>query len=220
MDAADDVHAFHDPAEGGVAEMVAGRVRAGVHAGIGADADHEIAHRAVGRSPRHRDRAVAVEEAGAAGRLEPDRRQEQTEIVADAALDEAVLWIVGDVRAAVEDDVVEPMLIDIGDEILGRDRRVAVVELQHDRPGVGFQPHPHRIADRRAGRGRVGGGGVRARRRRIVAAGRKDEAEQEEAGERANHPATPTQARRKRRPRPKPGPTLRIRCDAAQRSIG
>ena len=113
-----------------------------------------------------------MEKPGPAGRLERDRRQQQPVIVADAALDEAVLRLVRHVRAAVEDRVVEPVLVDIGDEILGRDRRVAMVELQDDRARVGLQPHPHRVADRRARRGRIGGGvGRGGRRRRVAAAG-------------------------------------------------
>src|ERR1700710_2994916 len=99
-------------AERGIAEIFALRVEAR----IGARADREVARRRVRIvAMRHRDRRIAVVDAGLAGRLERNRRQEAPHVTADPALDEAELRRSLAARGAIEVGAVEPAIIDIGE---------------------------------------------------------------------------------------------------------
>ena len=129
-------------------------------------------------------------QAGPAGRLVRDRRQHPPVGMADAALDEAAALGAAGPGGAVEDGAVEPALVDIGEEVGGRDRRVPAVELDDDRAHAGLDPHAGRRRAPATGaaasvgrchvvRGRAGG-------TRPAAAG-DGRAKEGEKGEPSNH---------------------------------
>ena len=126
--------------ENGKALIVAGRFGLRVHRRHLAQHDEEIPGRAARCIARHRQRAIIMGEARLARRLMLDRRQDALGVILCPALDEAI------VRAAdgpIEDGAVEPLLVDIAQEITGGDRCLIGMQRHHNASGTRIERHPH-----------------------------------------------------------------------------
>ncbi|GAA3264860.1 hypothetical protein GCM10020258_31860 [Sphingomonas yabuuchiae] len=86
-----------------------------------------------------------------------DRGQDALGLVLDSELDEAEIR--RDADRAIEGHAVEPVLVDIAQEIGGGDRRMGAVEVDHHGAEAGL----HRDADHDGLGGLGGGGGGRGR---------------------------------------------------------
>ena len=105
-------------------------------------------------------------DAGLAGRLKRNGRQEAPHISANPALDEAQLRRPLAARGAIEIGAVEPAVIDISEEVRRGQQRVTRIERNHDCPfrGVDADPYQPRRCFRR-GLGRCRGSYSESRER-------------------------------------------------------
>jgi hypothetical protein len=96
-----------------------------------ADGDEEIPACRSGRIARHRYGAILVRQFRLARRLMRNRWERAFRIVAHAALDEPKSR--RNAGGTVNEHAIEPLLIDIAEEVCGGDRRALRFEFEHDR---------------------------------------------------------------------------------------
>ena len=117
--------------------------------------DEEVGARGAGAAVRHGDGAGNIVQAGLAGRLVRDRREQLARVAPHAALDEVAR---GAVHGAVEALAVEPVGVDIMEEVGGGDRRMGAVDGDHDPAEAGVDGDGDEVGLQRGGGRRSAGG--------------------------------------------------------------
>ncbi|KAJ8137784.1 hypothetical protein OY671_009003, partial [Metschnikowia pulcherrima] len=126
----------------------------GVQTGDVGQHEREIAGRRARRAARHRDRAGLVQDAGNVRRLVRDRLEHALGIAAHAGSDQPVgSFTPGKVHRAVEHHAIEPLSIDIAQEIGGGDGSVLIATRTVSASGISAGGRAGR-----AGGGEAGGG--------------------------------------------------------------
>jgi hypothetical protein len=125
----------------------------GIKAGDVGQQDEEAGGRRSGPVVGHRDCAGDVLEPGLGGGFMGDRLEQLARVAEDPALDQPAALVL--VKGAVEGLAVEPVRIDIMEEVGGRDRGMTAVERHDDLADAGLNDHRHEVL-----------GGRRRRRRR------------------------------------------------------
>ncbi|QYU70640.1 hypothetical protein J4558_11205 [Leptolyngbya sp. 15MV] len=125
VDRLDHLHSRDHLAERGIARAQFGIIGRGigVHARLFLQHNREVAGRGAGREPGHRKGTAHMRDAGHVGRLVRDRGPGAPRIALGAGLDQAIgLFAPVDPHGTVERDSVEPLLVDIAQEVGGGHR--------------------------------------------------------------------------------------------------